>query len=139
MIGHAKKFEPGLLKYYKEKEPRRGNMLQKEIFENFANLTHSKQSFSQAMDLRKSNMVAKMKQMRKARRELLYHHVESADQGNANKTAANWMKRANNAKSMKKFATGLIGLEQIAKLYEICPEVPISTELAKHFENRSFG
>ena len=91
------------------------------------------------MDLRKSDMVTKMKQMRKARRELLYHQIEATDQENANKTAANLMKRANNAKNPKRFAAGLIGLEQIAKLYEMCPEVPISAEIAKLYENRNFG
>lgn len=75
MAGHQLKFEPGLLKHYKDREPRGGNMTQKDIFKTFSNLTHSKQSFSQAMDLSDPKYVQQLKQLSTARRQLLHYQM----------------------------------------------------------------
>lgn len=59
MVGHAKKYEAGLLKNYRSKDPidKAGLLSQRAIVQKIANSPPQKPSLTNAMDLSSVNMV----------------------------------------------------------------------------------
>ena len=77
--------------------------------------------------------------MSRARRELLHQYVDSGDHPPASTAISNIFRRGKNAKSSKKFADGLVGLEEIARLYENCPEFTMARRITRRYNSKALG
>ena len=72
------------------------------------------------------------------RDRLIRHRNDGADKGTG-PSSTGAVKRAKTGKGPSAAAIGLVGLEEIAKLYEFCPELTVPGAIAKLYNSTAFG